>query len=366
MLIEKLQIANFKNYEAANLDFSSKINVLIGRNGSGKTNLLDAIYYLSFTRSAFNSSDYQNIRHGENNFFVKGSIRLDDRAHELLCGIQTGQKKNFRENGAEYQKMSDHIGKYPVVLMAPDDVDLIREGSESRRKFFDSIISQIDKVYLENLIRYNHFVKQRNGLLKMFYESGTTDWIALESYDQGLAPLGTALYNRREVFVQEFLPVFRKYYNFLVDERETAYLEYSSGLRNTPFSEGLLKSRNKDLELQRTSFGIHRDEFEFRLGDGDMKRLGSQGQQKSFVVALKLAQFDIIKNHKGFDPVLLMDDIFDKLDDDRITRLLELIKGDLGQLFITDARPDRTQDLLRQVDLSASVFAVEKGNITKQ
>lgn len=366
MLIEKLQILNFKNYEAANLDFSSKINVLIGRNGSGKTNLLDAIHYLSFTKSAFNSSDYQNIRQGENGFFIKGSIRLADQSHEILCAIQTGQKKNFREDGAEYQKISDHIGKYPVVLMAPDDVDLIREGSESRRKFFDSIISQIDRAYLETLIRYNHFIRQRNGLLKMFFESGRTDWVALESYDQILTPLGTTLYNRREAFVQEFLPVFRRYYNFLVDERETANLEYSSGLRNNTFTEGLLKNRNKDLELQRTSFGIHRDEFEFRLGDGDMKRLGSQGQQKSFVIALKLAQFDIIKNHKGFDPVLLMDDIFDKLDDDRIKRLLELIKRDLGQLFITDARPDRTQDLLKQVDLLASVFFVEKGMIEKQ
>lgn len=366
MLVERLQILNFKNYSEANLDLSAKINVLTGRNGSGKTNLLDAIYYLSFTKSAFNASDYQNIRHGENNFFIKGSIQINDKSHEILCGIQVGLKKNFRADSLEYPKLSEHIGKYPMVLMAPDDVDLIREGSESRRKFFDSIISQIDKAYLENLIHYNYCLKQRNGLLKMFYESGVTDWIALESYDETLIPLGISLYNRRDAFVAEFLPVFRKFYNFLVDEREVANLEYASGLRNTNFSEALSRNRTRDLELQRTSFGIHRDEFEFTLEQGDMKRLGSQGQQKSFVIALKLAQVEIIKNHKGFNPIVLMDDIFDKLDDHRIMRLLELIKNDLGQLFITDARPDRTQGLLKQVNLSTAVFVVEKGLISRQ
>jgi len=366
VVIENLQLINFKNYEGANFDFSSTINVLIGRNGSGKTNLLDAIYYLSFTKSAFNGSDYQNIRHGENHFFIKGTIKSNDKPHEIVCGVQMGLKKNFKEDGLEYQKLSDHIGKYPAVLMAPDDVDLIREGSESRRKFFDGIISQIDKNYLENLIQYGHCLKQRNSLLKMFYESGATDWIALESYDQSLIPLGNSIYNKREAFVKEFLPVFRKFYNFLVDESEVANLDYSSGLRNTSFLEGLSKNRNRDLELQRTNFGVHRDEFEFTLGEGDMKRLGSQGQQKSFVIALKLAQVEIIKNAKGFSPLLLMDDIFDKLDDHRITRLLELIKNDLGQLFITDARPDRTQGLLKQINLSASVFVVEKGLVSKQ
>ena len=366
MIIKKLQLVNFKNYGEADLDFSPTINVLIGRNGSGKTNLLDAIYYLSFTKSGFSGSDYQNIRHGENHFFIKGAIQNNGEQREIMCCVQTGLKKNFKEDGFEYPKLSDHIGKYPAVLMTPDDVDLIREGSEARRKFFDGIISQIDKNYLENLIQYNHCLKQRNGLLKIFFESGVTDWIALESYDQAIIPLGNAIYNKREAFVSEFLPVFKRFYNFLVDEREVTNISYSSGLHSTSFSDGLSKNKTRDLEQQRTNFGIHRDEFEFTLGNGDMKRLGSQGQQKSFVIALKLAQFEIVRNCKGFSPILLMDDIFDKLDDHRITRLLELIKNDLGQLFITDARPDRTQGLLKQVNLSASVFVVEQGLIGRQ
>jgi DNA replication and repair protein RecF len=340
--IQKIHLSNFKNYPEADLDVSAKINVLVGRNGSGKTNLLDAIHYLSFTRSAFQSSDFQNIRHGENYFFIKGQISLDARLHEITCGVQQGLKKNFRNENAEYQKISDHIGKYPIVLMAPDDVDLVK------------------------LIQYNYALKQRNSLLKMFQETGKTDWLALEMYDNTLIPLGEAIHARRKEFVTEFIPTFRRFYNFLVDECEITNLNYLSGLTETRFADGLLKSRNKDIALLRTSFGIHRDDFEVTLGNGDLKRLGSQGQQKSFVIALKMAQAEVIRNHKGFNPVLLLDDIFDKLDDHRITRLLELIKNDASQLFISDARPDRTQGLLKQIiKVEASVFVVENGNITR-
>ncbi len=364
MRLEKLQLVNFKNYSAAELDFSAKINVLVGKNGSGKTNLLDAIHYLSFTKSAFSASDHQNIHLGKNHFFLRGNINVASRYQEITCGVQIGLKKSFKEEGSEYQKLSEHIGKYPVVLIAPDDVDLVREGSESRRKFFDSLISQIDKTYLESLIQYTHYLKQRNSLLKMFQEKGSVDWVALESYDHALIPLGITIYNRRKVFVKEFLPVFNQFFNFLVSEEEISDLRYVSGLREINFSDGLKSSRNKDVAIQRTSFGIHRDEFEFTLGHGDLKRLGSQGQQKSFVIALKLAQAQIVKSHKGFSPILLLDDIFDKLDDYRIARLLELIKNDLGQLFITDARPDRTQGLLQQINTLASIFVVDNGKVS--
>lgn len=363
MRIEKLRLANFKNYEEVDLNMASKINVLVGRNGSGKTNFLDAIHYLSFTKSAFNSSDHQNIRHGTDHFYINASFSIESKQHAISCGVQIGLKKNFREENVEYDKLSEHIGKYPVVFLAPDDVDLVKEGSESRRKFFDSIISQIDKLYLENLIRYTHCLKQRNSLLKMFNETGAPDWAVLESYDYILEPLGHSIYNRRKSFVAEFLPVFRKFFNFLVEEREVTNLHYASGLENMSFSEALIRNRNKDLLLQRTNFGIHRDEYEFTLGNGDLKRLGSQGQQKSFVIALKLAQAEVLKIHKGFSPILLLDDIFDKLDDHRIGKLLELIKDDLGQLFITDARPDRTQGLLKQINVLASFFIVEDGKI---
>jgi DNA replication and repair protein RecF len=208
-------------------------------------------------------------------------------------------------------------------------------------------------------------LKQRNSLLKMFHEAGKTDWLALEMYDNTLIPLGEAIHERRKEFVTEFIPTFARFYNFLVDECEITNLNYLSGLTETRFADGLLKSRNKDIALLRTSFGIHRDDFEFTLGNGDLKRLGSQGQQKSFVIALKMAQAEVIRNHKGFNPVLLLDDIFDKLDDHRITKLLELIKNDASQLFISDARPDRTQGLLKQIKVEASVFVVENGNITR-
>jgi DNA replication and repair protein RecF len=361
--LEKLKIANFKNYTETSLSFSSRINVLVGKNGSGKTNFLDAIHYLSFTKSAFNSSDYQNIKHGQSHFFIKGEIKIGEAEHEIICGVQTGLKKNFKNDGSEYQKLSDHIGKYPMVLFAPDDVDLVKEGSEARRKFFDGMISQMDKAYLENLIQYNQAVKQRNGLLKIFNDSGKVDWLAIEAYDRILISAGEYIYNRRKQFVEEFLPVFNHFYNFLVSREEVANLDYQSALGEIPFADGLLRARQKDLVLQRTGFGIHRDDFEFTLENGDLKRLGSQGQQKSFVIALKLAQTDILKKHKGFSPILLLDDIFDKLDDHRIGELLELIKNDDAQLFVTDARPDRTRGLMQQINVPASVFVVKNGGI---
>jgi DNA replication and repair protein RecF len=364
MHIQKLQLLNFKNYTETNLDFVRQVNVLVGRNGSGKTNLLDAIYYLSFTKSAFSTTENHCIKKGESFFMVKGFFENGISKSEISSSVQTGQKKIFRDGLNEYQKLSEHIGKYPVVLIAPDDVDIIKEGSEARRRFFDTAISQLDKHYLDNLIRYNHTIKQRNSLLKMFFESGSIDWVAIESFDHTLVQLGKAIYNRRKAFSKEFLPVFQKYFNYIVSAGEVAGLAYASELEACDFSEGLIKNRQKDLALQRTSFGIHRDDYLFTLGDGDLKRLGSQGQQKSFVIALKLAQFDILEAHNGFKPILLLDDIFDKLDDERIAKLLELIKSDLGQLFITDARPDRTRDLLDSVGVDAAIYKVESGAIS--
>jgi DNA replication and repair protein RecF len=364
MHIQKLQLLNFKNYAETNLDFVTQVNVLVGRNGSGKTNLLDAIYYLSFTKSAFSSSENHCIKKGESFFMVKGFFENGISRAEISSSVQTGQKKIFRDGLNEYQRLSEHIGKYPVILIAPDDVDIIKEGSEARRRFFDTAISQLDKNYLDNLIRYNHVLKQRNSLLKMFFESGSVDWLAIESFDHSLIQFGKEIFQRRKVFSEEFLPVFRKYFNYIVSAGEHADLKYASELDDCGFAEGLLKNRQKDLALQRTNFGIHRDDYVFTLGDGDLKRLGSQGQQKSFVIALKLAQFEILERHNGFKPILLLDDIFDKLDDERIAKLLELIKNDFGQLFITDARPDRTRDLLHSVGVTAAIYRVESGSIS--
>ncbi len=366
MQLKTLQLNNFKNYAEARVTFSPKINVLVGPNGSGKTNLLDAIYYLSMTRSAISPADGYCIRQGEQHFYIRGAIETARGEAEISVGFQSGAKKIFREGVNEYQRVSDHIGKYPVVLIVPDDTDLVKEGSEVRRRFFDSIISQIDRSYLESLIQYNHALKQRNGLLKMFFENLPFDPAAIEAYDHVLARHGTYLHQRRKKFVEEYLPVFQRYYRFIVANEE-AGLHYNSELNATSFEAGLLQRRSRDRALQRTTFGIHRDDYQFTLGSGDLKRLGSQGQQKSFIIALKLAQFDLVKQQKGFPPLVLLDDIFDKLDDFRIEKLLQLINNDeLGQLFITDARPERTLSFLEKARADAAVFRVEQNTLVRE
>lgn len=364
MYIEKLHIIDFKNFEEAKLDFSPKANVLVGLNGSGKTNLLDAIYYLAFTKSAFNASDLNTIREGESATFIRGFFSNGEKPKELTCGIQKGSKKSFREEGQEYAKLSEHIGKYPVVLMEPDDTELIKGGGEVRRRFVDGILSQFDPIYLQNLLLYNHILKQRNGLLRMFSEGKSYDNTALETYDHQLVESGKVLFEKRNAFVIEFVPIFQKYYNFLVEDKEQADIQYSSGLKEQAFLDGLVSSRRKDLALGRTTFGAHRDDFDFQLNQNEVKKRGSQGQQKSFVIALRLAQREVISSHKGFSPILLMDDIFDKLDDFRIERLLDLIHQGLGQFIITDARPERTQGLLERINVSANVFVVENGKVS--
>jgi len=363
MRLESLHLLNFKNYGEVNLKFSSRINVLVGKNGSGKTNLLDAIFFLSSTKSAFSSSDHHCILHDQRYFMLKGGFHVGLEINEIVSSVQVGAKKIFRDGANEYQKLSEHVGKFPVILIAPDDVEMVKEGSESRRKFFDSMISQLDRNYLDDLMQYNHALKQRNSLLKMASERGSIDWLAIESYDAILCRLGGAIFEKRKHFVKEFLPVFNRFYKYIVEENEQTDLYYQSGLMGKSFQEGLVVTRQQDLALQRTCFGIHRDDYVFTLESGDMKRLGSQGQQKSFVIALKLAQFEIVKRDKGFKPILLLDDIFDKLDDHRIARLLELIKTELGQLFITDARPDRTRGLLDQIHAEAYFFTIENGKV---
>lgn len=365
MNLLKLQLVNFKNYAETTVEFSSRINVLVGENGSGKTNLLDAIYFLAFTKGAFQNTDSFHIRAGNDYLVLKGQFQIGEKLNEIMCALQTGARKAVRENGVEYQKLNEHIGKYPVVLMDPSNIEIINGGSEIRRKFIDGIICQLDRPYLDNLMQYSQLIKQRNALLRIFNETGKTDWDALESYDHGIIEVGNPVYQKRKSFVRDFVPIFQHYFNFLVGDKEATAIQYNSDLHQQPFAEGLTKTRKRDLLLSRTSFGIHRDDYEFLLGAFDLKRYGSQGQQKSFVIALKLAQWRILKDQKAFKPILLMDDIFDKLDDFRIERLLELIKNEFGQLFITDARPERTQSLLNSIDVSAQVFKISNGTIDR-
>lgn len=363
MRLETLDMLNFKGYEEVRVSFPSRINVLVGPNGSGKTNLLDAIYYLSFTKSAFATQDRQLIRHHEPFFMVKGTFASADRSLTVTSSFQPGSRKMFKVDGVEYPRLSEHIGRFPVILFAPDDVDLIREGSEPRRRFFDSLISQLDHEYLDQLIRYTHHLKQRNGLLKMGQERGSIDWVAMESYDHELARSGMYIYERRRHFVQEFTPYFERHCTFIVSGAEEYRLTYESDVASSSYRDGLVSSRPRDLATARTSFGIHSDDFVFSMGGHEIKKLGSQGQQKSFVIAMRLAQQEILKKYKGFEPILLLDDIFDKLDDGRIERLLELISNDLGQLFITDARPDRTAGLLERAGIGSAMFNIRNGRI---
>ena len=364
MHLQKLTLLNFKNYVEVIVDFNPRVNLLVGKNGSGKTNLLDSIYYLSFTKSAF-SPDMQCIRTGENFLMIKGVFKTNNEQSELVASLQPGYKKVFRRNQQDYERLSDHIGKYPAVLIAPDDTELITEGSELRRKFFDGIIAQIDSRYLEDLMQYNQVLRQRNALLKMMYEAGRPDIVALEAYDVLLVKYGDYIHQKRKEFVAEFVPIFMSFFTMIVDEPEEPQIRYASALLTTDFLQGLHEARQKDIVLQRSNFGIHRDDFEFELKGGDVKRRGSQGQQKSFVIALKLAQYEVIEKHNGYKPVLLLDDILDKLDDVRIDALMTLIKNRLGQIFITDARPHRTSEILDNIGIQASRFQVENGQITK-
>ncbi len=367
MRLEKLSLYNFKNYGEAQLEFSGDIQCFLGKNGSGKSNLLDAIHYLSFTKSALNPSDLQNIRTGENHFLIKGEFTKKNNQHQVVCTFQQGQKKLIRDNEQDCIKLSAHIGNYPVVLVAPNDIELIWDGSELRRKFFDSLLSQLDRNYLENLIVYAHCLRQRNSLLKIFSGQGNIDRDLLEAYDEKLVPAGKYIHEKRKEFLTAFHPLFENHYRFLVgDSREKVKIVYRSPLDQIDFAEALRKNLPRDILLERTSTGIHRDDFLFSLNDGELKRLGSQGQQKSFLIGLKLAEFQMIAENKGLRPLLLLDDIFDKLDEERIHKLMMLVaNGTFGQLFITDARANRSLEIIRESGIDAKLFHVENGTLDK-
>lgn len=366
MWLEKISLLNYKNYEELNLTFSPQINCILGENGSGKTNLLDAIHYLSFTKSAFSSVEQQNIRHNEPFFMVKGVFDKDDEPHTIQCSLQPGQKKNVQNSKMMYEKISEHIGRFPVVLISPDDTDLIRGASELRRRFFDSLISQIDAPYLEDLIRYNHVLRQRNALLKQFADRHTYDSDLLDSYSDQLLDLGHQLSQKRSDFLAGFMPHFIRHYNNLSGEKEEVTIEYSAHFLDSNYRAVFYNAYRKDRVLQRTTQGIHRDDYSFQINAYPTKRYGSQGQQKSFVIALKLAQFDVLREEKQRKPILLLDDIFDKLDDFRIGKLTEMVvQHSFGQLFVTDARPERTHTMFAAIDAEKKYFTVHQGRVTR-
>jgi DNA replication and repair protein RecF len=365
VFLKKLQIINFKNYVQSEIEFSEKINCLIGNNGVGKTNLLDAIYYLSFTKSYFNTIDTQNIRHGEDFFAIHGTYHRNGGLPEQVSCIQKlGSKKQFKLNQKEYERMSDHIGLFPCVMVSPYDRDLINEGSEVRRKFIDSVISQFDKVYLDDLIRYNRLLEQRNMVLKQFAESRHIDREMLSLLDEQMAVPASHIFEKRKAFLEGFLPIFSHYFSFISGGLEKVDIRYDSRLNEGSFLDIAAISVEKDLAARYTTVGIHKDDLLFDIMGYPVKKFASQGQQKSFAVALKLAQFDFTRNLVSYKPLLLFDDIFDKLDPDRVQQIIELVSRDsFGQVFITDTEPERIRKSFNTKEINHKVFEINAESI---
>jgi DNA replication and repair protein RecF len=357
MYLQKLSLVNFKNLTQQVFDFEEKINCFVGDNGVGKTNVLDAIYYLSFAKSYFNSVAVQNIRHGEDFFMLEGSYLLEEREEVILCSLKKGQKKIVKRNGKAYEKFSEHIGKFPLVIISPADRDLIVEGSEIRRKFIDSVISQQNQSYLKTLISYTKIVVQRNALLKYFAANRTFDAVNLEVYNEQLIQYGAIIHRERKEFLKIFIPIFNERYKTISQGKEEVNLVYKSQLEEQEFSDLLKESIGKDRVLQYTSSGVHKDDLVFEIDGYPIKKFGSQGQQKSYLIALKLAQFDFIKQQSSVVPILLLDDIFDKLDENRVTQLISLVNNDqFGQLFITDTHAERTENVVKRINKSYKMF----------
>jgi DNA replication and repair protein RecF len=363
--LQNLQLVNFRNYAEAALEFPAKITCLVGLNGSGKTNLLDAVYYLSAMRSFLGATDSQLVRHGTDYFSVSGTFMTADGPHQVACQVQHGIKKVFSHDGREYDKLSAHVGKYPVVVIAPTDIDLVRDGSEMRRKFFDNLISQVDQAYLHYLVTYTRILKQRNSLLALFAERKFQDDELLQSYDEQLIGAGTKIAARRKAFIAEFKPLFDEALAFVAGQNEPADLIYRSVAADTDYALAMQQSLPRDLAAQRTLVGIHRDDFEFLFAHGELKRIGSQGQQKSFLIALKLAQRKWLEKYKSYSPILLLDDMVDKLDNMRISQLLERVASETGQVFITDAAPERTLALFKQLRIECDIFKVTNGTLRR-
>ena len=357
MILKSLSLLNYKNFDSKTFTFNETINCLVGNNGVGKTNVLDAIYHLSFGKSYFNPVASQNIKYDEDFFVVNGSYDKDDKTENIVVSLKKGQKKVIKRNSKAYEKFSDHIGFLPLVIISPADRDLIIDGSDTRRKFIDSVISQSDKSYLSSLINYNKILSQRNSLLKYFAANHTYNNDTIEVYNQQLQLYGTEIFEKRKQFLDTFIPLFKSRYKAISNNNEEVSLNYKSDLFDSSLEQLLRKAINKDKALQYTSVGVHKDDLEFNIGDYPIKKFGSQGQQKSFLIALKLAQFDSLKAISGDNPILLLDDIFDKLDETRVAQIIKLVNDEnFGQIFLSDTHADRTENAVKQVHQSYEIF----------
>ncbi len=364
MILDNLSIINYKNILTANVDLSPKMNCLLGQNGMGKTNFLDAIHFLSFCRSAHSAIDSQLITHEQDFFMLEGKFVAENGdVEDIYCGMKRGQKKHFKRNRKEYKRLSEHIGLLPLILVSPSDTAMIDGGSEERRKLMDMVISQYDSAYIVALANYNKALQQRNALLKMEEEP---DPALIEIWEMQMAAEGEAVYAKRQQFVSQFVPVFQQIYQRICNSSEQVSVDYVSHCQRGPLLEVIQRDRHKDRAVGYSLHGIHRDDLDLRLQGYPMKKEGSQGQNKSFAIALKLAQFDFLKQtNSRTTPILLLDDIFDKLDASRVEQIVKIVGGDeFGQIFITDTNRDHLDKILHHYDFDYKIFSVENGAIS--
>lgn len=364
MWLQKLSLLNFKNYSEAELEFSSSVNAFTGSNGAGKTNLMDAIHYLSLCKSYFNPIDGQQIKHNLDFFMVQGVFDKDENNEVISCGLKRGQKKQFKRNKKEYQRLADHIGLFPLVMISPNDISIIIEGSEERRRFIDNVISQTDHQYLDELILYNRNLQNRNALLRQINMTGKYDPDLLDIYDGQLITSGNLIFNKRRAFMEIFIEIFNLHYLYLSEGAESVEMIYESPLLTSNFAELLKQNLERDRVLERTSSGIHKDDLIFTLSRMPLKKFGSQGQQKSFLIALKLSQYTFLHQQKGFKPLLLLDDIFDKLDENRTRKLMKMVSDeDFGQIFITDTSRKRIENIFDEINFPVNIFDIDRGEV---
>jgi DNA replication and repair protein RecF len=365
--LEKLILTQFKNYAGQTLELSERLNCFTGLNGMGKTNILDAVYYLCLTKSRFGLSDAHLCRQGEDFFRLEGHFRLQQKPVKIVAKVQPRKRKLLENNDVPYPTLSEHIGLFPVVFIGPDDTLMITEGSEERRRFIDNTLSQTDPTYLRQLMAYNQILQQRNAALKQQAEQRRFDQALISVYDAQLAPAGQYIHQKRREFVAEFAPIMQATYDRICGSREIVSCSYRSALEERPLEELLLQSIEKDRILQRTTEGVHRDDLDLLIHDLPVKRFGSQGQLKSFVLALKLAQYDFLEKQKNMRPILLLDDIFDKLDAERVSSLLQLLHhGNFGQVFITDTDEHRVENIIREFNADYRRYRIENGSARQQ
>jgi DNA replication and repair protein RecF len=359
MIIKNLKIFNFKNHSEKSFDFSPEINCFVGNNGAGKTNFLDALHYLSMAKSFLGNLDAQNILHESDFFAIEAEIQGDEKNDIIKVQLPKEGKKIIKKNDKTYERIADHIGFLPSVMISPYDANLISDGSESRRKFLDAMISQTDSDYLFALIQYQKTLQQRNALLKYFAKNRTFDLDSLEIYNEPLTKFGTQIFEKRQRFVASILPTIQHFYEIISKGNEKVTVIYESNLNDQKFEEILSENLEKDRVLTYTSRGIHKDDLRFEMNGNLIKKFGSQGQQKSFLIALKLAQIKRIKDITNKNPILLLDDIFDKLDDNRVSQLIELVnQQNFGQIFITDTHRERTESVVKRINEESKIFQI--------